>query len=124
MWQPSEEAEAFAQKSKEEWQREQEQRRLEKETAAKAADCQPVVGRRSSRVLLKAARPATLDKPDRDDLERRGFIAEQIEADGYGSVKQWQQVSGQFPSNLPGLLSDGRLNSQPGTFSLLKTLMG
>jgi hypothetical protein len=31
MWQPSEEAEAFAQKSKEEWQREQEQQRLERE---------------------------------------------------------------------------------------------
>jgi hypothetical protein len=55
-----------------------------------------------------------LSEPDRTNLERRGFTTAQIEADGYRSVGQWQKVSGQFPSNLPGLLSDGRLNSQPG----------
>jgi len=114
MWQPSEEAEAFAQKSKEEWQREQEQQRLERERRwqQQIASQLSAVDRHKS--YSKILEQLPLREIDRADLERRGFTREQIEADGYRSVEQWQKVSGQFPSNLPGLLSEGRLNSQPG----------
>ena len=124
MWQPSEEAEAFAQKSKEEWQREQEQRRLEKERRQKQQIASQLSAGDRHEWYSKLLDQLRLDKPDRADLERRGFNPSQIEADGYGSVGQWQQVSGQFPSNLPGLLSEGMLNSQPGYIFPVKDVNG
>jgi len=114
MWQPSEEAEAFAQKSKEEWQREQEQRRFQRERRRQQQIASQLSAFDRHQYYSKLLDQLLLSEPDRTNLERRGFTTAQIEADGYRSVGQWQKVSGQFPSNLPGLLSDGRLNSQPG----------
>jgi len=51
-----------------------------------------------------------LNNRDRDKLLSRGLTLEQIEKDGYRSLKPWQKINGEFPVNLPGLLPNGCLN--------------
>ncbi len=124
LWQPSEAAEAFSQKSREECQREQEQRRIENERRRQQQiDSQlPAVER--DRYYQKLLGQLALTQTDRLDLERRGFDCRGIEADGYKSVESWQEVLGIFPSNLPGLLSNGKLNSQPGCIFPIRDIDG
>jgi hypothetical protein len=124
MWQPSEEAEAFAHKSREEWQQEQEQRRLERERQQQQQIGSQLSAADRHKSYSKILDQLPLREIDRADLERRRFTAEQIDADGYRSVEQWQQILGQFPSNLPGLLSEKRLNSQPGYIFPVKDING
>lgn len=114
LWQPSEAAEAFAQKSKEEQQQEQQQRRVENEHRRQQQITTQLPAVERDRYYRKILEQLPLREGDREDLQNRGFSAEQIKADGYASVEQWQEVLGAFPPNLPGLLSNGKLNSQPG----------
>ena len=114
LWQPSEAAEAFAQQSKEQWQHEQEQRRIENERLRQQqiANQLPAVERDKFYQKLLAQLP--VEDTELSDLKNRGFTDEQIRVDGYRSVNQWERLSGSFPSNLPGILANGNLNSQPG----------
>jgi hypothetical protein len=124
LWQPSEAAEAFAQKSKEEWQQEQEQRRIENEQRRqKQIDSQlPAVKR--DKFYQKLLAQLGIKDTELSDLENRGFTSEQIKADGYRSVAQWERLSGSFPSNLPGVLPNGNLNSQPGCIFPIRDVNG
>lgn len=114
LWQPTGDAEAFVEKSKEEWQREQEQRRIENERRRQQqiASQLPAVDR--DKYYQKILNQLPLTPDSLASLEARGFAPEQIKADGYKSVNQWERVNDNFPSNLPGVLSSGSLNSQPG----------
>jgi hypothetical protein len=124
LWQPSEAAQAFAQQSKEQWQQEQQQQRLERERRQQQQIASQLSAFERHQYYSDILDQLPLREPERADLERRGFTPPQIEADDYRSVEQWQEVLGSFASNLPGLLSNGRLNSQPGYIFPLKMLMG
>lgn len=114
MWQQSEAAEAFAQKSKEEWQQEQEQRRIENEQRRQKQIASQLGAVDRDKFYRKLLSQLPVGHTELSDLENRGFTSEQIKADGYRSVRQWQPILGSFPSNLPGVLPNGNLNSQPG----------
>jgi hypothetical protein len=73
MWQPSEEAEAFAQKSREEWQREKEQRRLERERRRQQQIASQLSAVDRHQYYSKLLDQLPLRELDRADLERRGF---------------------------------------------------
>jgi hypothetical protein len=114
IWQSSEAAEAFTQKSREERQREQEQQRIENERRRQQQITNQLPAVERDRSYQKILNQLPLNQEDLSELQRRGFTSEQIQADGYRSVEQWQRVDGSFPVNLPGLLGNGSLNSQPG----------
>ncbi len=114
MWQPSEAAEAFTQKSREERQREQEQRRIENERRRQQQITNQLPAVERDRFYQKILNQLPLRQEELTELQRRGFTSGQIKADGYKSVGQWERVDGSFPSNLPGLLASGSLNTQPG----------
>src|SRR5919202_570940 len=116
IWQPSEDAEAFAQKSREERQREQEQRQREQEKRRqqKIATQLPAAERDKYYQKILKFDHLALNQADLAELQRRGFTFQQIEADGYRSVLEWAWVKGSFPSSLPGLLPNQTLNSRPG----------
>jgi len=96
------------------WEREREQRRVvneKKRQEAIAKELPPLERHNSALTLLSQLH---LDNIDQADLLARGFTEEQIAADGYKSVSQWQQVE-RLPPNFPGLLPNGRLNAyEPG----------
>lgn len=114
LWQPTGDAESFAQKSREEWQWEQEQRRIENERRRQQQIASQLPAAERDRYYQKLLKQLSLNQEDLCELQRRGFTLEQIKADGFLSVAQWERVNGSFPSNLPGLLGNGNLNSQPG----------
>lgn len=114
LWQPSEAAEAFAQQSKEQWQHEQEQRRIENERLRQQQIASQLPAVERDKFYRKLLTQLPIKQTELCDLESRGFSSEQIKADGYRSVSQWERLSGSFPSNLPGVLANGNLNCQPG----------
>ena len=124
LWQPSEAAQAFAQQSKEQWQQEQQQQRLQRERRQQQQIASQLSAVERHQYYSDILDQLPLREPERADLERRGFTPPQIEADDYRSVEQWQEVLGSFASNLPGLLSNGRLNSQPGCIFPIKNVDG
>jgi hypothetical protein len=124
LWQQSEAAEAFAQKSKEEWQQEQEQRRIENEQRRQKQIATQLGAIERDKSYRKLLAQLPLAQTELSDLENRGFTPEQIKADGYRSVTQWERLSGSFPSNLPGILANGNLNSQPGCIFPIRDVDG
>jgi hypothetical protein len=112
LWQPSEAAEAFAQKSS--WQRDQDQRQREQEQRRQQQIAKQLPAVERDKFYQKILNQMALGQEELSELQRRGFALEQIQADGYRSVAQWERVNGTFPANLPGLLASGSLNSQPG----------
>jgi hypothetical protein len=124
LWQPSEAAEAFAQKSKEEWQQEQEQRRIENEQRRQKQIASQLSAVDRNKFYRKLLAQLPVGHTELSDLENRGFTSEQIKADGYRSITQWQKVLGVFPSNLPGVLPNRNLNSQPGCIFPIQDVNG
>jgi len=114
LWQPSSDAEAFNQQAGEE-----RQRRRQEFLAAEQRRRQEQIARQLSAVerhkwYTKLLDQLSLKEDDKQSLLSRGFTEKQIINDGYRSIAPWQKlVKGQFPPNLPGLLSNGAINA-PG----------
>jgi hypothetical protein len=124
LWQPAQDAEAFAQKSREAWQREQQQQQLENERQRQRQIATQLPAVERHRYYSKILDQLPLREIDRADLQHRGFGPEQIKTDGYRSAEQWQEVLGVYPENLPGLLSNGKLNSLPGYIFPIRDING
>ncbi len=120
LWQPSEDAEAFAQKSREEWLHEQKCQRLENERRRQQQIAKQLSATERDKHYPKILNQLPLREQELIELQRRGFTLEQIKADGYRSVAQWERVDGSFPTNLPGLLGNNSLNTQPGIIFPIK----
>lgn len=109
IWQDEADAQAFAQQSQAERDRErqfrqQQQQQRRQETIAAQL---PAVDRDRWNRRLQGL--LTLEAADRANLIDRGFLTEWIEADGYRSVRQWQDLPAHFPLNFPGRTQRGNL---------------
>jgi len=98
----------YSESERQEWRQqkqrqERERERLERERAARSM---PVAER--DRWYRRLLAELALDPVDRADLRRRGLSDREIAARGYRSVTPRQQLTGQYPVNLPGV-SDGRV---------------
>jgi hypothetical protein len=114
----------WTQQQRFEWQQENQQRRLQQKRRQQQQIASQLSAADRHKYYSEILDQLPLREPERADLERRGFTPPQIEADDYRSVEQWQEVLGSFASNLPGLLSNGRLNSQPGYIFPIKNVDG
>lgn len=111
LWQPSTDFDAFTQQSQEE----RERRHREYLAAKERRKQQQIQAQLSAtdrdthyRAILQQLR---LTDSDRKHLLERGFTPEQIQQDGYRSIGRWEDVGTNYPSNLPGILSNGVVNA-------------
>lgn len=111
LWQSSTDLDAFTQQSQEE-----RERRRREYLAAKEQRKQQQISKQLSaterdthyRAILKQLH---LSDGDNKQLLDRGFTLEQITQDNYRSIEKWQDVGDNYPSNLPGILSNGVINA-------------
>ena len=91
------------------------QRRLETQRASQELE-------RRARSLLVEQRDVlyrqlldelTLHPVDKADLLRRGYSEQKIKEDGYKSVQQWQRLSREYNTGLPGVQLNGRSLNVP-----------
>jgi len=98
----------------EQWRYERQQikeKRSLAEAQRRADSLSPVARDQHYRHLLNQL---SLHPADRQDLERRGFTAAQIQASGFKSVVQWQPLASDLPHTLPGVSLAGRSLNVPG----------
>ena len=114
----------WTQQQRFEWQQENQQRRLQQKRRQQQQIASQLSAADRHKYYSEILDQLSLREPERADLERRGFTPLQIEADSYRSVEQWQEVLGSFASNLPGVLANGKLNSQPGCIFPIKNVDG
>jgi len=108
MWQFWKDAEAYGNKSKEDREREREQHRIEWERQRQERIGKQLPVSELNRLYSHVLSQLRLTDSHKLHLKQdRGFTDEQLEADGFKSVEQWQKVPGIFPANLPGVLRAG-----------------
>jgi len=92
----------------EEWRSRLDQRARENAAreSRRAANCMSAMER--DRHYSRLLDSLNLNLSDRQDLQRRGFTDQQIEAAGFKSVEQWERLDRHYPDNLPGVVNEGR----------------
>jgi len=115
MWAYKPDVEARNDERRKEWRQQQEARKQQRfvaERQRKAESLDPQTRDRAYREILSQL---TLHPDDKADLLRRGLSEEEIQRNGFKSVRQWQRLDREIDNKLPGVNIDGRsLNTQPG----------
>lgn len=107
------------------WKRTQAAQRQLRIAARRERQAQSLSATERDRYYQKLLSQLTLSPADRKDLERRGLTAEEIEAGGFKSVEQWQQLRNPVSNLLPGVNLDGiTLNTQAGYLCPIRDVDG